>query len=184
MKRAVLTLVAVLGLGSLAACETPTPYQAATPGSPQAGGYSDMQLDSNHARVTFKGNGMTSRDTVETYLLYRAAELTLHDGFDWFETVQHATDKHVETFGDPVGPYGYGWRPYWSFYGPRFGWRHWDPYWGDPFWADGADLTTIEKYEASADIVMGHGPKPADDKHVLDAHEVVANLAGKIVRPH
>jgi len=185
MRRALLSLAAVVSLAAaLSACETATPYQPLKAGGAEYGGYSETRLDGDHYRVSFQGNGMTPRDTVETYLLYHAAELTLHEGYDWFETVHQATDKHVSTFADPGlgGPYGFGWRPYWRFYGPGFGWRGWDPYWGDPFWGD-ADLTTVEKYEASAEIVLGHGPKPPGDKTALDAHEVVANLASKIIRP-
>lgn len=34
--------------------------------------------------VSFKGNGFTGRQKVENYLLYRCAEVTLNDGFDYF----------------------------------------------------------------------------------------------------
>ncbi len=186
MKRTLLTLVMVCGLGAaLAGCETPTPYQPLRPGSAQAGGYSDTQIEANRFRVTFQGNGMTARPTVENYLLYRAAELTLSQGYDWFETVTRGTDKHVDTYADPIGPYGPygGWHPYWRYYGGGFGWRGWDPYGRDPFWADGLDVTTVEKYQAEAEIVMGHGPKPDGDHRAFDAHQVVANLSAKIVRP-
>jgi len=40
------------------------------------GGYNDIQLDENTFRVSFRGNGFTSQDTVITYLLYRCAEIT------------------------------------------------------------------------------------------------------------
>lgn len=180
------TLV-VLG-GALAACETATPYQPLQNNWSSSGGYSDAKLEQNRWRVTFQGNSLTSRQTVENYLLYRAAELTVSQGYDWFETVDRKTDKHTETYVDPApGPWGYGWRPYWRYYG-RYGWRGWgpfwgDPLWGDPFWVDNMDVTTVEKYEATAEIVMGHSPKPAGDVHAFDAHEVLANLAGKVVRP-
>ena len=184
MKRFLITSAAVfLMAGALAACETATPYQPLHAGSEVSGGYSDLRIDANRWRVSFRGNSLTSRETVETYLLYRAAELTLSEGYDWFETAQRHTDKHVEV--DP-GPgyyagwgYGYGWRPYWRYYGYGYGWRGWDPYWGDPFF----DPTVTQKYEASAEIIMGHGPKPADDRRALDAHEVVANLKPHIVLP-
>ncbi len=186
MKRVLISLAAVLSLGAaLTGCETPTPYQPLHAGSAQSGGYTETRIDANHFRVSFRGNGMTSRSTVENYLLYHAAELTLHEGYDWFETVHEATDKHVDTYADPVGPgpYGYGWHPYWRYYGGGFGWRSWDPYWHDPFWADDIDMHTVEKFDAEAEIVMGHGPKPDNDKSALDAHEVVANLGPKIIRP-
>ena len=176
--------VAVLAVGALSACETATPYQPLKPGAADAGGYSEVKVEQDRWRVTFNGNGMTNRDTVETYLLYRAAELTVNQGYDWFETVDRQTDKHTQTYVDPVGgPYGYGWRPYWRFYGGGgFGRRGWGG-WGDPFWDEPVDVQNIERYETSAEIVMHHGPKPADDKHAFDAHDVLSNLASKIVKP-
>lgn len=187
MRKIIVVTAAIAALsGALAACETATPYQPLHSGAAASGGYSDVKLEQNRWRVTFEGNSLTSRQTVENYLLYRAAELTVSQGYDWFETVDRKTDKHSETYVDPqpgFGPYGFGWRPYWRYYGGGFGWRGWDPFWGDPFWADGIDVHTIEKYEASAEIVMGHGPKPAADLHAFDAHEVLANLAGHVVRP-
>jgi len=185
MKRTMIALATVVALGgALAACETATPYQPLTPGSQVSGGYSDTQLEATRWRVTFHGNSLTSRETVENYLLYRSAELTVNKGYDWFEMVDRQTDKHTETYADPVGPIGPygGWRPYWRFYG-SWGWRDWDPYWGDPFFADGIDVQTIESYEAEAEIVMGRGPKPADDPRAFDARAILANLSGKIVRP-
>jgi hypothetical protein len=177
---------AVLALGLLAsACTTPTPYQPlGSPGS-ERGGYSDQQLEQNRYRVTFTGNSMTSRETVETYLLYRAAELTLRNGYDWFVMADRATERHSRTYVDQPfgpGPWGY-WGPTWRYYGRGFGWRSWDPFWGDPFWDSQVNVQTIDRYEASAEIVMGRGPKPADNVRAFDAHQVISNLQSRIVTP-
>lgn len=59
----------LLAIG-LASCETATPYQPLRPGSGASGGFTNQRLDANHFRVTFRGNALTSRETVETYLLY------------------------------------------------------------------------------------------------------------------
>jgi hypothetical protein len=75
--------IAAIGLVvGLSACETATPYQPLQQHSEVSGGFTDQRLDQNHARVTFQGNTVTSRETVETYLLYRAAEVTISQGFD------------------------------------------------------------------------------------------------------
>jgi hypothetical protein len=183
MKRTIMAAVLVLAFGAaLSACETATPYQPLKPGSAQAGGYTETQLEANRWRVTFQGNSLTSRPTVENYLLFRASELTLDKGYDWFEMVQRHTDKHTSSYVEPIGPYG-GWRPYWRYYGGGRGWRTWDPFWGGPFWADDLDIQTIERYEASAEFVMGHGAKPEGDARAFDARQVQANLGAKIVRP-
>lgn len=183
MNRTAAAVLAAIGLGlGLSACETATPYQALAPGARVSGGFSDQKLDENHYRVMFKGNSETPRATVESYLLYRAAEVTVANGFDWFEAVQRHTDKQEDAWIEPdpfYGP-GYPWgffRPYWSFYGPGYGWGGWGPYWG------GADVHTYQRFEAMAEIALHHGPKPADNPRAMDAREVLANLGPKIQRP-
>ncbi len=48
----------------------------------------------------------TDRETVENYLLYRAAELTLQNGFDAFTVVNRDIDKDSRTrqYGGLYGP--------------------------------------------------------------------------------
>jgi len=165
------------------ACATPTPYHPLDRRGSPTGGYSEQQIEGNRYRVTFVGNQFTSRERVENYLLYRAAELTLQKGYDGFTIVQRDTECDVDTrvsraFGP--GPYAY-WRPYWRYYGP-FGWRYSDPWFGDPFWADSIDVRTVERYEASAEIVMFRGQRP-NDPHSFDARQVTANLRPTIELP-
>jgi len=190
MRIKTIALAAAVGAAlALAGCQTATPYQPLGTGTAASGGFSDQQLEPGRFRVTFQGNSLTSRETVETYLLFRAAELTVNQGFDWFEMVDRHTDRDRRTYYDPdpfYGRPGYAWgywRPYWRYYGVRHGWRTWDPFWGDPFWGDTLDIRTIERFEASAEIVMHHGTKPADDARAFDARAVMENLAPKIVRP-
>lgn len=191
MSRKTAAIVASLALaGLLSACATATPYQPNIPGQATSGGYSEQRVEANRFRVNFAGNSLTSRETVEGYLLYRAAELTVQEGYDWFSIADRNVERDRRTYieRDPLyspwyGPsYGY-WRPSWRYYGGGFGWRTWDPYWGSPFWADRMDVRTVDKYEASAEIVMGRGPKPADDVRAFDARAVIANLGPRIVRP-
>jgi len=184
---------AALGVGvalTLSACATPTPYQPAGAGQAQAGGFSETKIEANRYRVKFAGNSLTSRDTVEGYLLYRAAELTVAQGYDVFSVVERKTDKSTQTYVDPdpmfrpwYGPgYGY-WRPSWRYYGAGFGWRSWDPMFGGPFWGDSMDIHTVDRFEATAEIVMSKGPKAEGDPSAFDARAVMANLSPKIQRP-
>ena len=191
MSRKSVAIIASLALaGLLAACTTATPYQPNIPGQSVSGGYSEQRIEPNRFRVNFAGNSLTSRETVEGYLLYRAAELTVEQGYDWFSIVDRNTEADRRTYieRDPFyspwyGPsYGY-WRPYWRYYGGGYGWRTWDPYWGSPFWSDSIDVRTVTKFEASAEVIMHRGPKPADDPRAFDARAVVANLGPRIVRP-
>ena len=103
MKRKLLAVAAAIALtGGLAACETATPYQPLNAKEASSGGYSDARLNSDRWRVSFSGNTVTSRETVERYLLYRAAELTTSQGFDWFVTPDKNTDRKSEVYIDPV----------------------------------------------------------------------------------
>lgn len=167
---------------TLAACTTATPYQPlGTRGS--SGGFAEQRIEANRYRVTFVGNDYTSRSRVENYLLFRAAELTVANGYDGFTIVRRDTDRSVEQRVYDTGlrsPYGY-WRPYWRYYGGGYGWRYWDPWYGGPFWADNFDIRTVERYEATAEIVMFRGRRA--DPSSFDARQVIANLRPTIVVP-
>lgn len=183
MKTTTAAAIAAIGLAAiLGGCETATPYQPLQSGSSVSGGFSDQRLDVNHYRVSFQGNSLTPRETVETYLLYRAAELTVNSGYDWFEAVDKHTERDRQTYIDPAfgpGPYGF-WRPRWRSWG-GYGWGAWGPYgWG---YYNGATVSTVQKFQASADVVMQHGPKPMNDPKAMDAREVLTNLGPKIERP-
>lgn len=182
-------VLAVLAAATLSACATSTPYQPVAQSGPTQGGYSELRLEPNRFRVNFQGNSLTSRETVEGYLLYRAAELTIQNGYDWFAIVDRETDKQTRTYVEPdpfyrpwYGSYGF-WRPSWRYYGGPIGWRSWNPYWGDPFWADRVDVRTIEKFEASAEIVMERGRKPEGDIRAFDARAVMENLRSRVRYP-
>lgn len=176
--------LAVLALAvALTGCATTTAYQAKAPNSTQ--GFADTKLEDNRYRISFSGNTVTSRETVETYLLYRAAELTLAQGFDTFLVVDRHTDSKTRLLDVPDpwgGPYG-GWRPAWNFYyGYGFGW---EPYWGDPRFGFGRhrEPLKVEKFEAAAEILMVKGAKDPADPKAFDARSVMTNLGPKVVRP-
>lgn len=172
MRRILMTLA---GVALLSACATPTPYQPADRGRQ---GYSESQIETNRFRVSFHGNSLTERETVETYLLYRAAELTVQNGYDHFTVVHRATDEERRYTGTSFNnSYYSGFPVHYSYYHPRWGWRGWH----DPFWNDTSFRETT-RYEASAEIVFGRGPKP-DDPRSFDARDVMANLGHHVVRP-
>ena len=181
-RRARIALAPVAAALIVAGCATgPTPYQPL--GARGAtGGFTEQRLEANRYRVAFVGNQFTSRARVENYLLFRAAELTLANGFDSFTIVRRDTEREVETRVSPgIGAYPY-WRPYWSYWGRPFGRRYWDPWYGDPFWADRVDVRTVDRYEATAEIVMFRGSRP-NDAMSFDARQVIANLRPTLVVP-
>ena len=185
-------MVAALATTTLmvAGCATETRYRPATGQGFNRQGYSERMIEPGRFLVSFAGNSVTSRDTVERYLFYRAAELTLQQGFDYFVMADRDTNLQSRTFSTPGigGPWGYGgfggyWGPSWRYYGRGFGWRGWDPFFGDPFWDRGVDVRTVERYEASAEIIVGRGPKPAGNVRAFDARDVVDRLGPSIQLP-
>ena len=114
----------------LAACATATPYQpASAPGA--FDGFSQTMIENDRARVTFGGNSLTDRETVENYLLYRAAEVAVERGFDHFSLVERDTEENTRLRVSPSAGFGAGYGagfgrydPFFSynFYRPRFGW--------------------------------------------------------------
>lgn len=185
-------MVAAVALAALlTACATATPYQPNIAGQKAQGGFSDRRLESDRYQVNFAGNSVTSRETVERYLLYRAAEVTVQAGYDWFETADRRTDRTARAvidnygYGPGWGGYGYGWGGPYGYWRPA--WRgyyggYWGP-WGDPFWGGSTEVRTIEKFQASAEILLHKGPKPAGDPRAYDAREIMTNLGPTIQRP-
>ncbi|MDZ4076880.1 MULTISPECIES: CC0125/CC1285 family lipoprotein [Hydrocarboniphaga] len=152
---------------ALAACATATPYQ---PVGKSGSGYAEQRLESNRYKITFAGNSITPRQTVENYLLYRSAEVTLQNGYDYFVLADNNTDSQTsysQTFGGGFGSY------------------YWGP-WGGPGWGWGGSTGTSiprTEYQAQANILVFKGEKPANDPKAFNAHEVKANLESVIVRP-
>ncbi len=171
MIRKILAVSVVAAATALGACSSgPTPYQ------PAAGydrGYSEQKIENDRYRISFKGNSMTERDTVENYLLFRAAELTLQSGYDVFTIVNRDTDKDSRLRSTDISP-----RFSYMYFSPRWGWVHaWDPFWSTP-----SHYEEVTSYEAFAEIVMKRGPKD-DDPNSFDAQQVSQNLGGQIRRP-
>jgi len=171
-----LTAVLLTSVLALASCATPTPYQPLVAHGLSSGGYSDLKISSDRYRITFQGNSTTDRDTVEQYLLYHAAEVTLREGYDYFILANRRTDSRTSHF---ITPEFGAWGPEWYYGRGRFRGGY------DPFWDGGFGYMDddVSRYRANAEIVLGHGKKPADNPAALDAHEVAANLAPTIARP-
>ncbi|QOZ76639.1 hypothetical protein XH83_14965 [Bradyrhizobium sp. CCBAU 53351] len=65
----------------LVSCSTPYQQQSIT------GGSDVKELRADVYRVSFQGNGYTTRESVQVYWLYRAAQLALEKGFAGFEVL-------------------------------------------------------------------------------------------------
>lgn len=143
-----------------------TPYQQAS----FMGGYKDAQIDSNTASVSFRGNAFTSKQAVQLDLLYRCAQVTLQDGFDYFRIINNDTEAKHSTYltaghyseatsasAMGMGNMAFGSATTTGTYYP-------------------GQVHTHTKYGSDAVIKMFKGQKPQDDPNAYDAHDVVAHL--------
>src|SRR5262249_2158652 len=110
----------------------------------------------NRTRLSFSGNSSTELQTVRKYVLFRAAELTLERGYDYFVIMDRGVDTNQEYRAS--GPMR-----------PRFG---------------GGTLEQSDaSYEQTADVTMFKGKKPSIMPNAYDAREVKTNLETDISRP-
>jgi hypothetical protein len=157
----------ILSLLVLAGCATPAPYAPRGPG--QATGYTDRQISDNRWRVTFAGNSVTPRETVENDLLLRAAEVTLATGHSHFLFDTRDTSARTRYDAIPTGPggAGFGGYGYWRFH-PRWGYG--------AFGGPDVDIVSSTKYESYAEIVVLNEDQVAREPRAVDARAVIAHL--------
>jgi hypothetical protein len=160
---AALALVVLLALLLAACAGKPTPYQSAQNGY----GYSEQRIEENRYRVSFSGNSATSRQTVEDYLLYRAAELTVQNGHDWFEVADRDTVQEYSGYGgSPAIGVGGGGGSGGVGVGLSF-----------PMFGGGS----APSYTAHMDILVHDGEKPPQNPNAYDAFSVISQLQPKIL---
>ena len=165
-----LTLTLALAAGLLAGCMSPSPYAPRLQG--QATGYTDRALTENRYRVTFTGNTATPRETVESYLLLRAAEVARAAGYPSFVFDTRNTHAHHSYQEVPVGP---GPDP---FFARRFGYM--GGYWGGYGFGYGfdpmVDVVVRTNYEAYAEIVLLTPAQAAKEPRALNAQEIIDRI--------
>lgn len=171
-------LVALLIVsGMLAGCATP--YQ---PKKGHGFGYSDVQLDNDSVKVSFSGNGDTSKDTVENYALFRCAEVTLQRGFDYFSIIETVLDKDVTvTQSIPQkseGKHKHSEEPKAEKTKSDRVLAVLDILVNDD--KETVTTTTSSRYESTLYIRLFRGKKPKDRSHTYDARELMQNLAPHI----
>jgi hypothetical protein len=148
---------------TLAGCVSQTPYKASGPDSRH--GYQEQQLAENRYRVSFSGNSATPRETVENYLLYRAAEVTLSNGYTHFAFVSQDTEARTHyrsTFDD------------WPRHG--FYWHNWP--WGSAYGAGFGTGTSrpITQYTAYADVVLLSLGEASSNPESFEAQSVLTSI--------
>lgn len=155
-------LPALLATGLLlGGCASLAPYGAQ--GGPGGQGYSERRIEHDRWRVTY--NGVGAPGPVADMALRRAAELTLDQGYDWFQVTQRYIDGHPDSAGGvrPNVSVGYGTGRYggWSTSGVGLG--------------VGLDFSGPRPTATVLEVRLGRGPRP-DSAEAYDAREVIAAL--------
>ena len=156
MKRLTFSLIAVSAL-ALGACASLAPY-----GPQQAGrgqGFSEQRIESNRFRVTY--NGVGAPGPVADRALFRAAQLTVDQGYDRFEVTQRWLDGRPDSAGGvrPSVSIGAGSSRYGGYSASGVG------------VGLGFDLSGPQPTSTTLEIVMGRGQRP-DRADAYDARGV------------
>jgi hypothetical protein len=92
IKKIVITAIMAI---SVSACQTANPY-------PDGPGFYETQVESNRYRITYVAPNGMPRQRAEDFLLLRAADTALQNGYDWFEVVGRAADIDQRSGGPRV----------------------------------------------------------------------------------
>lgn len=144
-------IAATAALASACASQTPV-YESRMNGGRY--GYAETMIEPNRVQISYNGDTLTPRETVETYLLYRAAETTVQRGYDYFVVVAHDTDEIVRYENLSGGR-------------PRLA---------------GATFREVSRHTATADIVMFEGEKPPHIANAYDARAVQQALNQRVIQ--
>ncbi|MEM7778271.1 MAG: hypothetical protein AAF732_22035 [Pseudomonadota bacterium] len=161
------SVVAASALALLSACAEPTAY---APAGADGRGFKTQQVEQGRFMVSFRGNSLTERETVETYLLYRAAEVARDSGGSWFRITDQDTETVTRFSGTSLGFGG-------SHVG-RLGYRHFGR-----LRTEFVSVRPTRSYEAFAQVQVFRGRKPANDPDAYSVQSVMQTLAPRILRP-
>lgn len=163
--RRILLLAAAL---ALAACASPSAYAPAT--RPDGVGFSEMRIEQDRFRVTYRGTSADTPTKVNDMALLRASELTLQQGYDWFQVTNRFAEPGSggggPTFSVGVGGTSFGRR---SSTGVGVGVT--TPLGG----SDGAGTVGAVTLE----VRLGRGEKPADP-NAYDARQVQSSVRARM----
>lgn len=148
------------------------------------------KLSATRFQLTVAGHAFTTREAIEKYLAFRAAQLTQDQGNQWFSFVEHRTkgDKVPVPKRDSDGPsYSFRlefFRPVWRYKTKAApAWKNWSPFSGTAFWANGIDPKTISDFTLTADIRLHKGQVQGDDPLAFDAGALSDYLINQVEPP-
>ncbi|GAA0395381.1 hypothetical protein GCM10009093_22410 [Brevundimonas terrae] len=159
--------VTVLAASALAltACASLAPYGQQM--GPRGQGYSEQQIESNRFRVSYNGVGAIA--PVADRALYRAAQLTADQGYDWFEVTQRWVDGRPDSAGGvrPTVSIGAGGGRYGGYSSSGVG------------VGLGLNLSGPQPTSTTLEIVMGRGSVPARPE-VYSARGVMESIGNRL----
>ena len=158
---------AALGAIALAGCASPAPYAPRLHG--ERTGYTDRELTPTRYQITFIGNSVTSQETVETYLLLRAAEVTRAAGYNNFVFDTRNTRTHTTYHALAPMPSGPWYNPYWGGWGIAY--------------QPSMDVIARIRYQAYAEIVLLTPEQAAQRPRAINAAQVIEHLGPDAVPP-
>jgi hypothetical protein len=161
---------AALVLAWVSACAPEKPYFGPR-GADHPTGYTDEKLDQNRYRVTYSGSSATNRETVENFLLLRAAQVTDQAGSHFFVFDMRDTKSHTTYFSDFPG---------WGD-GPRFG-GYWHSWAYDGF-DDEVESRPVTRFQAYAEIVLLTDAQAAREPRAINAQSIIQRLGPSAAPP-
>jgi hypothetical protein len=187
-------MIAAWGAGSsVLAADAPAASPAADAQSPQvppaaSGVFTAQKRGAAGFHLFVTGHTFTSRDAIEKYLAYRAAELAKAEHGDWFTLVEKRAkgDTAPVPKTDPAGPrFSFRmeyWRALWRYKTDASpAWKSWTPFSGGAFFA--GDPKTVTAYEVSADIVLHKGMMTGTNPLTFDADALSDFLVNQVSPP-
>lgn len=153
----------------LAACATPTPYKPAE-GGIGSYGYKETRVEAGKYRVSFRGNSSTDLATVENYILLRAAELALADGFGHFVVIDDS-ESGRRSFSSTSTGFGGGFGQFGGFNGGFGG-----------FGTATTNTRERRSFDVAALVQAFPGEKDPSDLMAFNAQDVADNLGAVAVR--
>lgn len=164
MKRLTFGLIAVSAL-ALSACASLAPYGPQQ--SARGQGFSEQRIESNRFRVTY--NGVGAPGPVADRALFRAAQLTVDQGYDWFEVTHRWIDGRPDSAGGvrPSVSIGAGSGRYGGYRSSGVG------------VGLGFDLSGPQPTSTTLEVVMGRGARP-DRAEAYDARGVQDSIRPRL----
>ena len=158
------------------------------PAAPPPGVFVAKSAGASGLRLTVSGKSFTSREALEIYLAYRAAQETMARGYRWFTFTEQRTksDKVPSPKADPAGPryslrMSY-FRPVWRYRAVgSTAWAAWSPFSGSAFPA--LDSKSAAAYELSVNIVMRKGMLDDSNPLAFDASALSDYLINQTETP-